>query len=131
NPYQHISRQFIALAAALDSDTFPRVKSLPEGNEVQAPVLAFSEAEVRQFAARLNADFPRLQGRQLVLVYPSGGILPIRAWPTEHYRVLCAALLGDGHAVAIIGLPRDKQLAQRLVPELGSGLCVDLVGYTK
>lgn len=131
NPYQHISRQFLALAAALDSDTVPRVKALPEGAEPQAPVLALPEEELRRFAARLEADFPQLSGKPLVLVYPSGGILPIRAWPIEHYRALCAGLLDDGHAVAIIGLPRDKALAGRLVAELGSDLCVDLAGYTR
>jgi len=66
-----------------------------------------------------------------VLVYPGGGILPIRAWPHGHYRALCQALVGDGLAVGIIGLKSDREQAQRLVAECASPRCVDLTGYTQ
>ena len=67
--------------------------------EQPAP-LQFPAAELEEVSARLDADFPGVQGKSLVLVSPSGGILPIRAWPLEHYRALCTSLLADGHAVA-------------------------------
>ena len=33
--------------------------------------------------------FPCCKDKKLVLVYPDGGILPIRAWPAENYKQLC------------------------------------------
>jgi len=81
-------------------------------------------------AERLHADFPAIQGKTLVLVYPSGGILPIRAWPLGHYRRLCAALLADGYAVGIVGLQSDKPIARVLLDHCKSPQCVDLTGYT-
>ena len=49
----------------------------------------------------------------------------------EHYRELCANLIADGHAVAIIGLNSDKAFGQDLVAHCRSPHCVDLTGYTK
>jgi lipopolysaccharide heptosyltransferase II len=130
NPYIHLTQQFVGLAEAIDSRTIPVVKdaSLPEPE--QPPQLRFPDSELQDVFARLHADFPGVKGKSLVLVSPGGGILPIRAWPVEHYRALCAALLDDGHAVAIIGLPGDKALGQDLVAHCRSPHCVDLTGYT-
>ena len=94
-------------------------------------MLAFSEEDLRRVAAQLYADFPAIQDKKLLLVYPSGGILPIRAWPLENYRQLCAALLADGYALGVIGLRDDKALAQTVVDHCGSPHCVNLAGYTK
>ena len=131
NPYRHISLQFQALAAALDSATVPLAKDAPAPDTDAAPALPFEKEELLQVASQLERDFPAVKGRRLVLVYPSGGILPIRAWPLDHYRQLCASLIGEGLAVGVIGLPEDKPLGQALAAHCGSPLCVDLTGYTK
>lgn len=131
NPYRHLSRQFLTLAAAIESETMPPGKDAPDAPCEPPPRLAFPPEELRQVAAQLHADFPALPGRRLVLVYPGGGLLPIRAWPREHYFQLCAALLREGHAVGIIGLPDDKSLGQAIVAHCRSPNCVDLTGYTR
>jgi ADP-heptose:LPS heptosyltransferase len=131
NPYRHISRQFPALAAALDSDTRPLSKDAPSSDPAEMPMFEIGPAERGEMAERLAADFPAIQGKKLVLVYPSGGILPIRAWPLEHYRRLCAALLADGYAVGIIGMQSDKPIARVLLDRCKSSHCIDLTGYTK
>jgi len=61
-----------------------------------------------------------------VLVYPSGGILPIRAWPLENYLQLCKRLLDDGYAVGVIGMKEDKMLGQAVVDHCRSPHCVNL-----
>jgi ADP-heptose:LPS heptosyltransferase len=129
NPYRHLSLQYLTLAAALESSTVPVAKDAPEPGPLETPVVDFPEAELRAAAQGLHRDFPALAGRRLVLVYPGGGILPIRAWPLEHYRQLCAGLLADGCAVGIIGLTEDRPLGQALASAGGPG-CVDLTGYT-
>lgn len=72
-----------------------------------------------------------VQGKKLVLVYPSGGILPIRAWPPEYYKDLCAGLLARGYAVGIIGMKEDRPLAQEIIAHCQSDLCINLAGYTR
>jgi ADP-heptose:LPS heptosyltransferase len=130
NPYRHLSQQFVTMVAAITSSGAPRAKG--RATELSAPpLLRFAEGELQQAGARLHADFPMLAGRRLVLVYPDGGILPIRAWPLASYKQLCAALLQDGYAVAVIGLPDATPLAREIVAHCAHSLCVDLTGYTK
>jgi lipopolysaccharide heptosyltransferase II len=131
NPYRHISQQFLTLAAAIESDTVPLGKDASAWLPRPPSRLGFSDEQVRQVAEQLHTDFPPVKGRKLVLVYPSGGILPIRAWPREHYFQLCTALLAEGYAVGIIGLPSDKPLAQTIVAHCRDDGCIDLAGYTK
>jgi lipopolysaccharide heptosyltransferase II len=131
NPYTHLTQQFVALAEAIDSRTIPVAKDAILAALDQPPQLQFPAAELEEVSQRLDADFPGVKGKSLVLVSPSGGILPIRAWPIEHYRALCTSLLADGHAVAIIGLQGDKPFGEDLVAHCQSPHCVDLTGYTK
>jgi ADP-heptose:LPS heptosyltransferase len=130
NPYRHISEQFLTLAAAVESDTHPVAKDPPAADSMALPPFELRPGEREAMTARLHADFPAIQGKTLVLVYPSGGILPIRAWPLEHYRRLCTELLTDGHAVGIIGLQSDKPIARVLLDHCRSSQCIDLTGYT-
>jgi ADP-heptose:LPS heptosyltransferase len=55
-----------------------------------------------------------------VLVYPGGGILPIRAWPLESHQAVCAALRDDGCAIAVIGMNRDRVEADALAARLAA-----------
>jgi len=130
NPYRHLSQQFLTMVAAIESEGRPLSKAV--AREVGAPpLLQFAEGEVARITAQLHTDFPILKDKKLVLVYPDGGILPIRAWPPENYQQLCDALLQEGYAVGLIGLPDAKPLAQQIVAHCKHELCIDLTGYTK
>jgi lipopolysaccharide heptosyltransferase II len=131
NPYKHLTQQFVGLAEAIASRTVPVVKDAALPPPEQPPQVTFPDSELQGVFAQLHADFPAVKGKSLALVSPGGGILPIRAWPIEHYRALCTNLLDDGHAVAIIGLPGDKPFGEDLVAHCRSPYCVDLTGYTK
>ena len=125
NPYHHISAQFLALARSIDSTAHP-VSKLPVTTLTQAPPhVALAPGLVPGIAQRLAVDFPRLAGKPLVLVYPGGGILPIRAWPLESYTALCAGLVADGCAVAVIGLKDDQALARQLVAQVRASVKID------
>ncbi len=135
NPYQHISSQFLTLARAIDSTTVPKSK-LPVMLPTQAPPHVQLDSErLIDIQNRLANDFPDIAGKPLVLVYPGGGILPIRAWPLESYTTLCNGLVQDGCAVAVIGLKDDQALAQQLVANVksanASSSVIDLTGYTR
>src|SRR5512135_926758 len=130
NPYRHLSQQFLTMVAAIESQGRPLAKAA--AHELSAPpLLQFADGEVARITAQLHDDFPILKDQKLVLVYPDGGILPIRAWPPENYKQLCDALLQEGYAVGLIGLPDAKPLAQQIVAHCKHELCIDLTGYTK
>lgn len=130
NPYRHLSEQFLTMVAAIGSASVPKGKSAPVSRIEHPPQLVFRHGELEEVASALYADFPAISGKKLVLVYPSGGILPIRAWPPESYKQLCVNLLADGYAVGLIGMKDDAPLAQEIVAYAQSQYCVDLTGYT-
>jgi len=131
NPYQHISQQFITLAESIGSDAFPRVKRLVTPLNAQLPSIQLTCAETEAFAERLQAQRPIAAGKKMVLIYPSGGLLSIRAWPLESYCRLAERLLKAGYAVGIIGLKEDQSLAETIQAHCGHADCIDLAGFTQ
>ncbi len=131
NPYRHLSRQLLTMVSAIDSHSVPTAKEVPLAEIKNPPLLNFSEEELQRVSEQLYADFPSIKDKKLVLVYPGGGILPIRAWPLENYLQLCNSLLGDGYAIGVIGLKDDRPIAQVVVEHCRSDRCVNLAGYTK
>jgi ADP-heptose:LPS heptosyltransferase len=135
NPYQHISAQFLALARAIDSTAVPKSKLAITLSGTPPPLVRLDAALVPAIRERMRSRFPSLTGKPLVLVYPGGGILPIRAWPLASYAALCTGLVADGCAVAVIGLSEDTALAQQLVADVQQGApgapVVDLTGFTR
>ena len=130
NPYRHLSQQFLTLVGAIGSETSPIGKDAPMPEIELPPMLPFSDSDLHRIINRLHADFPAIKDKKLVLVYPSGGLLPIRAWPLESYYSLVNSLLADGYAVGVIGLKADKYFGQAVTSRCRSPQCVDLTGYT-
>ena len=133
NPYQHISKQFLSLADALQAPSAPRHKAaalrdLPANTALS---VAFSPAELAGYGRQLQTDFAVLSTRRLVLLYAGGGLLPERAWPAAHYARVASGLCRAGHAVGLIGLRDDAALARDLQAQADSPLCLDLTGYTR
>ncbi len=133
NPYQHISKQFLSLVDALDDASMPRNKAAPIR---QLPTdlglsVVFDAAELRDYRQKMHVDHPSLVNRKVVLLYAGGGLLPERAWPATHYAAVARGLCQAGHAVGLIGLREDAELAQQLRQQIDSIFCVDLTGYTR
>ena len=135
NPYHHISAQFLTLARAIDSTAVPKSKLPVFGTSKPPPQVQLDAALIQAIRSRLAQDFPAIAGKPLVLVYPGGGILPIRAWPLASYTALCQGLVADGCAVAVIGLKDDQALARQLVADVQAAFpsspVIDLTGYTR
>ncbi len=133
NPYQHISKQFLSLVDALNASAMPRnktadIRGIPAQTELS---VEFSNADLADYKNRLEGDYPVLKTRKIVLLYAGGGLLPERAWPAEHYALVARGLCHAGHAVGLIGLKDDAELARDLQVQTGSDLCVNLTGYTR
>jgi ADP-heptose:LPS heptosyltransferase len=135
NPYHHISAQFLTLARAIDSTAVPKSKLPVVGTPKPPPQVQLDGALIQGIQTRLAQDFPAISAKPLVLVYPGGGILPIRAWPLASYTALCEGLVADGCAVAVIGLKDDQALARQLVANVQAAFpaspVIDLTGYTR
>jgi ADP-heptose:LPS heptosyltransferase len=99
--------------------------------KLEAPKVEFDPGEVEEAASQLHAYSPEIFGRKLVLIYPSGGLLQIRAWPLYYYCHLTSGLLQKGHAVGVIGLEDDRKFARAILSHCQNSRCVDLTGYTK
>ncbi|OIN93215.1 MAG: hypothetical protein AUJ20_04885 [Comamonadaceae bacterium CG1_02_60_18] len=133
NPYQHITLQFLSLVDALDDASMPRnkaapVRALPAKTGLRVD---FDAAELHAYQQKMVSDHPALAGRKVALLYAGGGLLPVRAWPAEHYAALARGLCQAGHAVGLIGLRDDAALAQSLRTQVASEQCIDLTGYTR
>ena len=131
NPYNHISRQFLTLVAAIDSQSVPKAKSAEPGPAAGIQRLHFSDEAVEKMRARLKEGYRYSEDKKLVLIYPSGGLIPIRAWPIQSYLAVAGELLKAGYAVGIIGMPEDRPLADKIASQLGSSECMNLAGFTK
>ncbi|OYT91063.1 MAG: glycosyl transferase [Burkholderiales bacterium PBB3] len=134
NPYQHISKQFLSLVDALESEgSAPRnkaaeIRELPVDTELS---VKFSAAELQSYRSQVQTDHPVTANRKLVLMYAGGGILPERAWPPAHYARVAQGLCAAGFAVGLIGLKDDAQLAKDLMAQIRNEACIDLTGYTR
>lgn len=131
NPYQHISRQYLTLVEAFESNSLPMAKRIPQNDRLEVPNFNPDSRQVNDLIARFEKDFPVCRNRNLILVYPSGGILPIRAWPLEHYCKLVSALLERGYVVGMIGLKSDKPFAESIIRHCKHPDAIDLTGYTR
>jgi ADP-heptose:LPS heptosyltransferase len=131
NPYRHLTQQFLTLVSALESTTDPVAKLLPEPYSGKTPVLEFPREELEEVHRELHNFFPAIKDKKLVLIYPSGGILPIRAWPLKSYFQLSKTLLDEGYAVGVIGMKGDREIAQAVVDHSKNSACVNLAGYTR
>ena len=131
NPYHHISRQFLTLAEAIDSDTHPKAKHPVPNEALSIPTIEVEQKEIENAQKKLYDTAPEIEGKKIVLIYPGGGLLPIRAWPWDYYCRLAEELLHRGFAVCIIGLAEDKEVAGMILSHTRNPRCVDLTGYTK
>lgn len=130
NPYNHLSVQFLTLAAAIESDCVPVSKLLADSAGLKPPLVQFYGTQIDSLREKVYTDFPAIEGKKLVLIYPGGGLLPVRAWPLDYYCWVSQKLVAAGYAVAVIGLAQDRQLARAIRKQADNPACIDLTGYT-
>ena len=131
NPYHHISQQFINLVSAIESDHVPTVKRPIKKEDFRIPSIIISQQEMKEFRKRFICDFPQVSEKKIVLLYPGGGLLPIRAWPLENFCLIAEDLVQKGYAVGIIGMKGDRAFAVQILSHCRSRNCIDLTGYTE
>jgi lipopolysaccharide heptosyltransferase II len=134
NPYQHIAQQFLTLSYAIEGHGAPTVKRRSIESELVLSPMALRDGEIDATRAHFEGSYPSAKQRRLVLLYPGGGALPVRAWPKESFQSLAAKLIADDYVVGIVGLAPDKPLARAIRDGLATherDHCIDVTGYTK
>ena len=131
NPYHHIARQFLTLVEAVEGRGSPRVKRSVGNDELAIPPLRLRAGELDEMRRRIEADYPVIRERRLVLVYAGGGLLPVRAWPLASFQKLVSGLVARGFVAGIIGLGEDRPLAAAIRESSGCEWTLDLTGYTR
>lgn len=105
--------------------------------DVRAPVAADLPAELprprlrveRARQAALRADLGLDARRPAVALLPGAEFGPSKQWPLAHYVAAARSLLAQGHAVWVLGSPKDAE-AGRLIAEQAPGT-IDLCGRTR
>ncbi|HPS01090.1 MAG TPA: glycosyltransferase family 9 protein [Candidatus Sumerlaeota bacterium] len=136
NVYHHISANFWALAETLAQrePLQPAWKGRPR-EIVTLPRIAPDPGRVAAMRQRIVARCPEYDdSSRLVVLSPfSGNLLPIRAWPTEHYAVFVRQLLEADPSVVVlvIGLEEARAYCVPLFSEVQSPRLVDFIGQTR
>lgn len=105
--------------------------------DVRAPVAADLPAELprprlrvdRARQAALRADLGLDARQPAVALLPGAEFGPSKQWPLAHYAAAARSLLALGHAVWVLGSPKDAE-AGRLIAEQAPGT-IDLCGRTR
>jgi heptosyltransferase-2 len=108
--------RFAALAEERDTDI---VRPVP------APKLQASDAQRQAALAKsgLTLDKP------VAVFCPGAEYGPAKRWPAHYYAELAQRLRNKGYAVWLIGSPKDKEVADKIVA-LGNEPCRNLCGTT-
>ncbi|MFH1888184.1 MAG: glycosyltransferase family 9 protein [Pseudomonadota bacterium] len=133
NPHQHVTKNFLALAAAPEhAGEHPLVKEAFPGPFPRPDYHPDHQARTRVLE-RLEDRCPAATAaKRLVLLNPyAGEYLPMRAWPVERYAELGRRILANHDAaIAVIGLPGAREAAEAVVQGLDLARAANLAGET-
>jgi len=136
NVYHHIALNFLALAETLAQvePLQPAWKGCP-GPRVSLPRVEPDPERVAAMRQRIGEKCSSYgESSRLVVLSPfSGNLLPIRAWPAEHYAVFVRQLLDEDPSVVVlvIGLGEARDYCVPLFSGVQSPRLVDFIGQTR
>ena len=134
NPYQHMSRNFLALVEGLDRDP----------NELPAPKRVIPEADLPPQAPHCEEEYAHVRAElfkrvelddrtRIVVLNPDAGkLLPIRTWPAERFAEVARSLLTEPDVVVVLmGIPEAADAAEVISGIVKDERCVNFVGCTR
>ncbi|HID00222.1 MAG TPA: glycosyltransferase family 9 protein [Piscirickettsiaceae bacterium] len=137
NPHMHISKNFMALAKALEvppQQPYTKVKITDE--EIRLRQVNFSAAQQQSMVEIVRQRAPAFTPEQhrLVLINPNASeLLPQRRWPKENYQALIERLLEkfEDIIVLITGAPAEFDEAEQLQQAVNHPRCINFAGGCK
>ncbi|OGP51546.1 MAG: hypothetical protein A2Y79_08525 [Deltaproteobacteria bacterium RBG_13_43_22] len=135
NYQQHISKSFLSFVQVLrypEKDWPAMDETIPDQEIETASHYQAAESGIARLWEKLHGLCPEInQGQKLIILNPSAGEIPIRAWPVEKYIELGKRILSDPRNVVIlIGAGADWETTQQVHRSLNHERCVQFTGQT-
>jgi ADP-heptose:LPS heptosyltransferase len=134
NFQQHISKSFLSFLDVLryPAKDWPAMDAAIPDSRLETASYQASELGKTRIRDKIRSRFPGFgESTQLILLNPSAGEIPIRAWPLENYAELARKLLEDPNRIVVLmGAGADRETTGRLAKKLSDKRCVDLTGET-
>lgn len=135
NPHIHIAKNFIALINSLTAgqEEVPYSKQLITDAETTLPVIEYPEEDLQKMRERVRRLYPEYdaQKHRLILINPNASeLLPQRRWMKERYVELIKRIINRSEdlLVLITGAPSEKEEAEEMRVQTGSGRCLNFAG---
>ena len=134
NYQQHISKSFLSFVRVLGypEKDWPAMDAAITDQEIETAIYQASESGVVRLREKLKGFLPEIGPEyKLILLNPSAGEIPIRAWPVDKYIDLAKLILSDPqNVVLLIGAGVDRETTQRVHQALNHDRCIQFTGQT-
>ena len=134
NFQQHISKSFLSFLDVLryPAKDWPAMDAAIPDSRLETASYPASESGKNRIREKIRSRFPGFgESSQIILLNPSAGEIPIRAWSLENYVELARKLLEDPNRIVVLmGAGADRETTGRLAKKLSDKRCVDLTGET-
>jgi ADP-heptose:LPS heptosyltransferase len=134
NFQQHISKSFLSFLDVLryPAKDWPTMDGAISDSRLETASYQASESGKSGIRGKIRKRFPGFnESSRIIIMNPSAGEIPIRAWPLENYVELARQLLEDPNRIVVLmGAGADRETTARLAKKLSDPRCVDLTGET-
>ncbi len=134
NYQQPISKSFLSFVKVLryPNKNWPTLEEAIPDQELERAVYQPTKAGMKHLRNKLSGFYPDIdEGHKLIILNPSAGEIPIRAWPVEKYIELGKRLLADpGNVIILMGAGADGKTTREVHQALAHERCIQFTGQT-
>lgn len=134
NFQQHLSKTLLSFAKVVGAKRkdYPTMDEQVTDDEIIAKSYASPLEHIELMWKKLKETNPKVsRENRLIILNPSAGLLPIRAWPISYYIRLAQRLLEDrNNFVVLTGGEKDTPITKKVFSSLGAERCIDLTCKT-
>lgn len=134
NFQQHISKLFLLFAKVLEEQEkkYPTAQENIPNTEIEQLSYKSSQECIDKIWKKLKTVNESInKNNNLIILNPSAGLLPIRAWSVDNYIELARRILGNqNNWVILTGIESDRKITHNVSNALNSKRCIDFTGRT-
>ena len=134
NFQQHLSKTLFSFAKVIDAKRkdYPTMDEQISDDEVVSKSYKSSAEGIESIWKKLRVVNPELsRENKLIILNPSAGLLPIRAWPIDNYIRLAQMILEDpNNYILLTGGEKDAPITRKVFSSLSCERCIDLTCKT-
>ena len=134
NFQQHLSKTLLSFAKVIHTKRkdYPTMDEQILDDEIVTKSYKSSPEGIESIWKKLREANPGVgPENRLIILNPSAGLLPIRAWPIDNYIRLAQRLLEDpNNHIILTGGTKDASITRKLFSSLNCDRCIDLTCKT-